>query len=232
MLRKKGEDSNWISFADMMTALMVIFMFIAINYIMQVIEHTFVQDEIYNKLQEVFSEEIERKEIELGPDGSIRFNSLNENNLFEINDDKLTQPFQFALSQFIPKYWQVVTSDTSFVGFIKEIRIEGHADSRPPKSGEDSYLFNLDLSSRRAASVLKFLREQPVYLGAEPKEKERIDFLFTAIGFSNSRTLNLEKNYVFLDSNKVVNDDLSRRVEFRIVTSNEKLLKEISKVGE
>jgi len=51
-----------------------------------------------------------------------------------------------------------------------------------------------------------------------------MDFLFTSIGFSYSRALNDEKNYVHLDSNKIVNDALSRRVEFRIVTSNEKLI--------
>lgn len=34
MLGRKTDDSNWISIADMMTALMVIFMFIAINYIL------------------------------------------------------------------------------------------------------------------------------------------------------------------------------------------------------
>jgi hypothetical protein len=33
-----------------------------------------------------------------------------------------------------------------------------------------------------------------------------MDFLFTSIGFSYSRALNDEKNYVHLDSNKIVND--------------------------
>ncbi len=232
MLGRKTDDSNWISIADMMTALMVIFMFIAINYITQVIEHTFVQDEIYNKLQEVFNEEIKKHEIELGPDGTIRFNSPNSDNLFEINDDKLTPGFKMSLSSFIPKYWEVLTSDTTYFDYIKEIRIEGHADTKPPKNGGDSYLYNLDLSSRRAASVLKYLREQPVYKEASEKEKSRMDFLFTAIGFSYSRALNEEKNYVHLDSNKIVNDNLSRRVEFRIVTSNEKLIEAINKVNE
>lgn len=232
MFGRRTDDSNWISIADMMTALMVIFMFIAINYIMQVIEHTFVQDEIYNKLQEVFNEEIEKHEIELGPDGTIRFNSLNSDNLFETNDDKLTQGFKMSLASFIPKYWDVLTSDTTYFDYIKEIRIEGHADTQPPKNGGDSYLYNLDLSSRRAASVLKFLREQPVYKEAGEKEKSRMDFLFTSIGFSYSRALNDDKNYVHLDSNKVVNDNLSRRVEFRIVTSNEKLIDAINKVNQ
>src|SRR5690606_1434136 len=225
MLRRKTDDSNWISISDMMSALMVIFMFIAINYIMQVIEHAFVQDEIYNKLQAVFDDEIKRHEIELGPDGTIRFNSLTSDNLFETNDDKLTPAFKKILAHFIPKYWEVLTSDTTYFDYIKEIRIEGHADTKPPINGGDSYLYNLDLSSKRAASVLKYLREQPVlYKKASDKDKSRMDFLFTSIGFSYSRALNDEKNYVHLDSNKIVNDALSRRVEFRIVTSNEKLI--------
>jgi outer membrane protein OmpA-like peptidoglycan-associated protein len=231
MLRKQSEDSNWISIADMMTSLMVIFMFIAINYIMQVVEHTFVQDEIYNKLKSVLHEEIEKKEIELGPDGTIRFNSPDSLNLFKTDEAELTATFKSSLVNFIPKYWDVLTSDTSYFEYVKEIRIEGHADTKPPNNGEDSYLYNLDLSSRRAAAVLEFLREQPIYLAASQQEKSRMDFLFTSIGFSYSRALNKEKEYVHLDSDKTVNDDLSRRVEFRIVTSNERLIDAINKVN-
>jgi outer membrane protein OmpA-like peptidoglycan-associated protein len=124
-----------------------------------------------------------------------------------------------------------LTSDTSYFEYVKEIRIEGHADTKPPNNGEDSYLYNLDLSSRRAAAVLEFLREQPIYLAASQQEKSRMDFLFTSIGFSYSRALNKEKEYVHLDSDKTVNDDLSRRVEFRIVTSNERLIDAINKVN-
>lgn len=223
----KNKDSNWISISDMMTALMVIFMFISINYIIQVVEFTFVQDDIFNKLGDVFESEISEGKIKLGPDGTIRFNSLNDNNIFESNQDVLTPAFKAMLSEFIPKYWGVLTSDSTYLDYVKEIRIEGHADTRPPGNGMDSYLYNLDLSSRRAASVLKYIRAQPVYKNAPSAERSRIDFLFTSIGFSYARALNAEGKYVHLDRNKVVNDDLSRRVEFRIVTSNEKLLENL-----
>lgn len=227
MNTKKNGESNWISISDMMTALMVIFMFISINYIIQVVEFTLVQDDIYNKLGDVFDAEISEGKVELGPDGTIRFNSIANNNIFESNQDVLTPAFKAMLSAFIPKYWAVLTSDSSYLDFISEIRIEGHADTKPPGNGLDSYLYNLDLSSRRAASVLKFIREQPVYKNAKPAERSRFDFLFTSIGFSYSRALNKEGKYVHLDSNKVVDDDLSRRVELRIVTSNGKLIKNL-----
>ena len=236
MFSNKSEESNWLTIADMMTALMVIFMFIAINYIIQVIEHTFVQEDIYNKLEQTFAEDLKNSTNELGPDGAIRFN-INENNkLFDLGQPYPTETFKNLLIDFLPKYWNVITSDSSYLDFIKEIRIEGHADEIPYykdsdkiKTPEVSYLNNLELSQQRAARILKFLRTQPIYTDATLSEKARMDFLFTSIGFSYSRTLNEEGNYVYLDSNQITDNQKSRRVEFRIVTSNESLAEELIK---
>lgn len=225
MIKKVQDESNWISIADMMTALMIIFMFIAINYIVQIIEYKYVEEEIYNSLQSEFNEEIKNEDIELGPDGTIRFRT-DSFNLFETNKYYLTEYFETELRDFIPRYWSIL-NDEKYLDFIKEIRIEGHSDTQPPKNGEDSYTYNLKLSSKRANAVLSFLRTQPSYQNASLEEKGRMDFLFTSIGFSYARALNNNKNYVHLDSNKIVNNDISRRVEFRIITSNEKLVEKI-----
>ena len=234
MFTNRSEESNWLTIADMMTALMVIFMFIAINFIIQVIEYTYVQEDIYNKLETTFAEELKNQTIELGPDGAIRFNIDKEQKLFETGKPYPTKNFKKLLSDFIPKYWAVLTSDTTYFDFIKEIRIEGHADTIPYykpsdyiKTPEQSYLNNLELSQQRAANVLKFIREQPIYREADENEKARMDFLFTSIGFSYARTLNENGNYVYLDSIKETDNQKSRRVEFRIVTSNEELAKEL-----
>ena len=236
MFNKRTDDSNWLSLADMMTALMVIFMFIAINFIIQVIEHTFVQEEIYNKFESAFAEEINNDEIELGPDGAIRFNIDRGDKLFEIGHPELTETFKALLTDFLPKYWEILNSDSTYLDYIKEIRIEGHADTIPyykksdsERTAEVSYLNNLELSQNRAKSVLQFLREQPIYQTADTSEKARMDFLFTSIGFSYARTLNEEGHYVYLDSNQVTNNQMSRRVEFRIVTSNKKLAEKLLK---
>ena len=225
MIGKKQNDSNWISIADMMTALMIIFMFIAINYIMQIIEYKFIEEDIYNALKAEFSKELVEGKIELGPDGTIRFKTDNSN-LFESNQYYLTKEFKEYLTAFMPRYWEIINSK-KYLDYIKEIRIEGHSDTDPPNTGEDSYLYNLKLSSRRANQVLEFIRERPSYVNATPKEKARMDFLFTSIGFSYARALNDQNQYVHLDTNKVVNNQLSRRVEFRIITSNEKLIEKI-----
>jgi|GEM_PF-146273 len=256
-------DAPWISLADMMTALMVIFMFIAISFIlrtmnvsgvedidktMRIIDslknevaikgseltkikepiQNFVdlQDNIYNTLKKEFEQEIKDNKIELTPDGTIRFTPKNDTNLFDLNSDQLTQIFIDELDTFIPRYWKII-NDKSYIDYISEIRIEGHADTIAPASNKDSYLYNLGLSSRRAASVLGYFRQNPTYTNASLKTKERLDFLLTAAGFSYSRALNDKKDYVYLDANKQVNNNFSRRVEFRILTSNKKLIKEI-----
>jgi outer membrane protein OmpA-like peptidoglycan-associated protein len=211
---------------------MIIFMFVAINFIVQAVEHSFVQDDIYNTLKVEFDSEIDRGEIELGPDGSIRFTSPERDNLFQLNSDRLTPEFKASLQKVMPRYWAILGSDSTYLEHVKEIRIEGHADTHPPLDGSDSYIFNLDLSSRRAASVLAFLRQLPFYRESDLEKRIRMDFLFTSMGFSYSRALNSAGRYVYVDSDKTVNDDLSRRVEIRIVTSNEQIIQQIKQIDQ
>ena len=269
MRRSSENDTPWISLADMMTALMVIFMFIAISFILRVIKigdvdelnkmvkeyetqitelevlinskdsiitnyekvvDDFVgfQDDIYNALKKEFEIGEVSESIEILSDGTIRFNTKSGTNLFELNDEKLTPIFEQELEMFIPRYWKIINSP-KFSDYIKEIRIEGHADTIPPSIERDSYLYNLELSSKRAASVLEFIRNDSIYFTANLEDQRRMDFLFTSVGFSFSRALNNDKEYVYLSNNKEVNNGFSRRVEFRILTSNRKLIDGLTK---
>lgn len=223
------EDSHWVSISDLMTALMVIFMFIAINYIMQVVELKYVEEDIYNALKTEFEEEIYDGQIQLGPDGTIRFNS-SKDVLFDVNSSELRWSFKKQLNDFIPRYWKIINSE-KYIDYIKEIRIEGHSDTQPPATGEDSYTYNLFLSSERANEVLLFLRKHPSFKNASKKERDKIEFLFTSIGFSYSRSINKEGEYTFTSKDKVVDNRLSRRVEFRIITSSGGLLNSIDSLN-
>jgi OOP family OmpA-OmpF porin len=75
---------------------------------------------------------------------------------------------------------------------IELVRIEGHTDNR------GSHAFNQDLSSRRAAAVLKYLREK----GIDPKRMEAIGHSFDIPIAPNATPLGRAKN---------------RRVEFRLI---------------
>lgn len=224
-MRSRKDESNWISISDMMTGLMVVFMFIAINYIMQVIEYKFVEQDVYNALLEEFKEEIEEREIQLSPDGTVTFNPENKV-LFRMGSNLLTSDFHEILDGFIPRYLATITTYGN-LDYIKEIRIEGHTDTVPPKSGEDSYSYNLALSSARAQSVLEKVRLSSDFQVLDREVRKRLEFLLTANGMSYSRALNGEGEVVYTSDDKIIDNVKSRRVEFRIVTSSEKLAKEI-----
>lgn len=235
MYKQVEANNYWISFSDLMTGLMVIFLFIAINYIIQVIENKFVSQEIYNQLKEQFDKEIKNKDIELSPNGTIRFRPRGDKMLFKTGKYYLTKDFKTALDEFLPRYIKIVT-DSNYIEYISEIRIEGHTDTIPPKREKygyiDSYTYNLALSSKRAQSVLNYLRNSSSYKQLSSDVRKRLDFLFTANGLSFSRALNADKKIVYTDNNKVIDNNLSRRVEFKIVTSNEKLAKKILNFNE
>lgn len=70
---KESSDNNWISFSDIMTVLMIIFLFISISYMMQVRKEQAQQDkifksykktrsQIYNDLDSTFSKGFEKME--------------------------------------------------------------------------------------------------------------------------------------------------------------------------
>lgn len=227
MRRRSPKETQWISFSDMMTGLMVVFMFIALNYIIQVIEHKFIENEIYNKLSLEFKEEIQSGLIELSPDGTVKFaNEESGREHFALSSPFMTRTFIEFLDDFIPRYLSII-SEPEYIDYIRELRIEGHTDTRPPISGEDSYIFNLRLSSQRAQNVLNYLRNHESFRNLDFETRKRMEFLFTANGLSFSRALNTENEIAFLSENNVINDNQSRRVEFRVVTSNERLIKRI-----
>lgn len=223
---KKTDNSYWISIADLMTGLMVIFLFIAINYVLQAFKYRYVQDEIYNTLQNEFREELKQDEIELKPNGTVRFNTKGEGVLFKVGDYSLTPKMKGLLDWFIPQYIEIITQP-KYLKYIKEIRIEGHTDIIPPRSGEDSYIYNLRLSSNRAMQVLQYIRDSVPYKTLPDSVRARFDFLVTATGMSYSRALNKDGEYVFKSDNKIISNKKSRRVEFRVVTSSDALINDI-----
>ena len=80
----KGNESNWRSFSDIMTGLMVIFMFIAISYINEVEkkqkqrdiifeEFKATKEELFSELENSFKDDFNEWEVELDKDLSIKF---------------------------------------------------------------------------------------------------------------------------------------------------------------
>lgn len=230
------KESHWIPLADLMTVLMVIFLFMSISYMALVEKRQKEQNKIfkdyeeskvalYNELNKAFKDDFAKWDLKLDNDLSIKF--TNPQVLFQTGKSDITPYFQTILTEFLPKYLSVVLQN-KYKDKIAEIRIEGHTDTKPIGLTSDPYIDNMKLSQDRARNVLAFLRTQSCFINLQPTEKERLQYWLTANGLSYGRTV--DKDYkISFDSKQPIDNDKSRRVEFRIVTTSEAIINEALK---
>ncbi|MBE6321531.1 MAG: OmpA family protein [Bacteroidales bacterium] len=217
-----------MSVSDLMTGLMVIFLFIAISYIRKVQENQTVltdyvetKTQLHDKLVKEFEGDTSRWQMTIGKDLSMRFN--NPQVLFAPGSSDLTTEFKQILDEFLPRYFDILLND-SLRSEIVEIRVEGHTDDVPyPQLDSDPYIANVILSQRRSLSVLQYFRSMPDFEMYSEEEKKLLEYWFTANGLSYGKSVDNDGNYT-IKSNKAIDKDRSRRVEFRIVTSGEDVL--------
>ena len=226
-----AKHNVWLSVSDLMTGLMVIFLFIAIAYIKIVQDSTSVlsdfvetKQQLYEKLVNEFEGDTAKWCMSITKDLSMKFN--NPTTLFQLGSSNITPEFKNILDEFIPKYLNILLKD-SLRNQIQEIRIEGHTDDAPFQ-GQDPYIANVRLSQERALSVLTYLRNMPSFKSYTEAEQKLLEFWITANGLSYGRALDDDANYVYR-TGKEINQNKSRRVEFRIVTSGEKVLENFVK---
>ena len=223
------KESHWIPLADLMTVLMVIFLFISISYMEQVQNgYKIIEDyekskkDLYDELNQTFKKDFAKWDLILDNDLSIKF--TNPQVLFGTGSSDITPRFRSILSDFLPKYLSVVLQN-KYKDKIAEIRIEGHTDTIPIKISGDPYIDNMKLSQDRGRNVLAYLRSQNCFLNLKPKEQERLQYWLTANGLSYGRTVDKEYKLSF-ESKKQIDNSKSRRVEFRIVTTSDAIIKE------
>ena len=232
MMGKK--ESFWIPYADLMTVLMVIFLFISLSYMGLVQfqkkqqdkifeEYKQTKENLYYELRETFKDDFQKWNLELDKDLSIKF--TNPNVLFQSGQSDITPVFQQILSDFFPKYLSVIMQD-KYKNKIAEIRIEGHTDDVPIHRTSDPYIDNVQLSQDRSRNVLQFLRGLQSYKNLLTEKEQLLQFWLTANGLSFGRTLDRNKELTYI-SNQPIDKEKSRRVEFRIVTTSELLVEQV-----
>lgn len=147
----------------------------------------------------------------ISADGTI---SLPQSVLFDVNEDRVTDPA--FLRRFCEPWLQTLRQ--SGVD-ISELKIEGHASSEGPPGAtpERAYLYNLDLSQRRAQNALRVclngVAEAPVQDWAR-------DHL-VAVGYSSTRLITAPDG--------AEDHDASRRVMFSVAVDRQHLLDQIQR---
>ena len=228
------KENFWIPYADLMTVLMVIFLFISLAYmgLVQIQkkqqdkifeEYKETKENLYNELKETFKNDFQKWNLELDKDLSIKF--TNPNVLFQSGKSEITPIFRQILTDFFPKYLSVITKE-KYKDKIAEIRIEGHTDDVPIHKTDDPYIDNIQLSQDRSRNVLQFLRGQPAYVNLPVVKEQLLQFWLTANGLSYGRTLDADKKLTY-NTKHPVDKEKSRRVEFRIVTTSELLVEKV-----
>lgn len=230
------KENFWIPYADLMTVLMVVFLFISIAYMGLVQFQRKEQDKIFKDFKETkeslfkdlnneFRDDFKKWNLVLDKDLSIKF--TNPEVLFQSGKSDITPKFQAILKEFFPKYLSIVLQD-KYKDKISEIRIEGHTDNVAIHDTNDPYIDNVKLSQDRSRNVLQFLRKLPFYRNLTNENEQILQFWITANGLSYGRTLDKNNKLTYVSKN-IINNVKSRRVEFRIVTTSEILVDEVLK---
>tara|TARA_B100001250_G_scaffold153831_1_gene132209 strand:+ start:2730 stop:4208 length:1479 start_codon:yes stop_codon:yes gene_type:complete len=235
---KRAED-YWISVSDLMAGLMMVFLLIAVSYMIQVRkqfeiwvylekEYVEVQEAIYKELESEFKEDLKVWDADIDKKTlSVIFHSPDV--MFEKNESVIRDQYQIILDDFFPRYIEalerakyVIEGDVKKAKEnISQIRIEGHASQEwKAKTPErERFLNNMNLSQRRSQSVLDYvLRKTKINDDNYGWVKDNI----IGVGYSSAKPVFDE--YGFYDR------ESSRRVEFKVVLyAQEKLFEIIQK---
>lgn len=234
---KENSDNNWVSFSDIMTGLMIVFLFISISYMLEVQKKQEERDlifeefkatkvELYNELDKAFKADFQEWKVKLDKNLSIKF--TNPDVLFQSGKTNIRPIFAEILEDFLPRYFEIILQE-KYKDKIEEIRIEGHTDMIPaPNFDGDPYIANIFLSQKRSAEVVKYFRNTEYFKNITSEKVNLIEFLLTANGLSFGKTVDSNGELTII-SGRPVNNEKSRRVEFRIITTSDKLIERVLK---
>lgn len=227
MLEQEKNEGHWIAISDLMSGLMMIFLFIAVSFMHRtnedkvkisekVTEYVTLQNELYNALLEEFEPNLADWSATIDKETlAVRFEEPSV--LFDKGDNRLKDEFKVILNDFFPRYVLILTSP-KFIGDIEEIRIEGHTSSEwTIVKDQTPYISNMNLSQGRARKVLYHLLTE-----------SGLDFDYAWVrGHISASGLSSSK---LIYEDNIENKKRSRRVEFRVRTNAEKRISEIERM--
>lgn len=225
MYKDEAEDF-WPSISDLMSGLMIIFMFIAISFMLKVNnekikieniakEYIELKSEIYEELSKEFKDDLDKWNAYIDQETlSVNFNEPDI--FFEQGSSELNDNFKEILDDFFPRYVNIL-SKKKYRDEIEEVRIEGHTSSEWSRRATpmESYFNNMKLSQGRTRKTLEYV------MGIK-KMKIYSNFMMekvTANGLSYSKRI--------INENGTENKEMSRRVEFKIRTAADKKINKI-----
>lgn len=199
--KDEAEKPFWISFADLMTALMVLFLVVMAVALLAVTKTVTEQEKVQQKYDADVSEFLRRLDTAvmrhegIKVDRNRRVVDFGDRAQFASNKHTLNPDQQGVLRTFVPEIL-ILANDDLGKRVLKRIVVEGYAD----KNG--GYLLNLNLSLQRSQRVVCVLLAEDGENLLSESQKRDVRNLFMVGGYS------------FNDSKE--SDEQSRRVEMRL----------------
>ena len=228
-----SETSIWISTADLLSGLLVIFLFVAVLMTESSERNRTRAEKVEAALREVTGAsndakltlqrnienqftpyEMKMYHLSSGEIGHAYFKDGDIN--FRAGSSEITPGFKRLLNNFLPKYIRAIAKCDQ--KYIKEIRIEGHTSSEWSSNyaanSNYSYIRNMELSQSRTRAILNYALSMPELAQYHDLIKSKL----TANGLSSSQ---------LIIENGVENKEKSRRIEFRVVANDQETLRQI-----
>lgn len=213
-------SNEWLSISDMMSGLMLVFLFIAIGFMIEMQSQRDAMKDVASSyrdtkanlneaLFEEFENDLQTWEASITKDNAVVFNAPEV--LFEVNKSDIKPAFQEILKDFFPRFIALLASK-EYKDEIVEVRVEGHTSDTwaATSSQEEIYLNNMKLSQSRAYEVLAYCYtlEDDVTL----QNRTWLEKFFRANGMAFA---------------KLADDAQARRVEFTVQLKSEEKVFEI-----
>jgi outer membrane protein OmpA-like peptidoglycan-associated protein len=246
-----AQEEHWIPLSDLMTGLMMMFMLVAITFMVRVESDAKEQEaaakaaesqakivsqiarlyddtreEIYKALYAEFKNDLPIWRAVLSrQDLALRFVAPEVQ--FDVGKDVVKPEFERILAEFFPRYIKIITSE-KYRNTIEDIRIEGHTSSK----WGDPLKFIMPTSADQAYVLNMGLSQARAFnvlkiVLSNPtpiviNQKEWLKKYLTANGMSSSRPIEV---------NGKEDDVASQRVEFKIRTKADERIGEILKAA-
>ncbi len=210
----KQANNEWMSISDMMSGLMLIFLFIAISYMVRVeaekqemkdiaLEYRDTKADLNEALFTEFEKDFKAWDATVTTDNAVVFSSPEV--LFAVSKSEINNKFKTILDEFFVRYLKIISS-AKYKNEIEEIRVEGYTSKswKNSTSEKERYLKNMKLSQERAYNVLSYCYN----LDSDiiQKQREWLEQHLRANGMAFAKPQEGEK---------------ARRVEFRILMKSE-----------
>jgi len=221
-------SNEWINISDLMSVLMMVFLFISVLYMYEVqkeqksieliaTSYKDTNENIQQSMQKIFKNNLQKWSADIKEDNRIVFFSPDV--VFKTNKTNVASKFKIILDDFFPQLIKVL-NDEKIKDEIAEIRIEGHSNKQWANKDKDGYIGNMSISQQRALEVLQYCIsiDKPII----KNNKKWLQSKLIAVGMSYSKP--------YIEDN-TTNWTKSKRVEFKIVTkSKDKLFEILEKI--